>query len=190
MPDLYDQKLADHGFALGDLVLYTSVRDSTGGVLFQIINDTSPVKPHTTKRTVVKKRSEWKPNPGIGAQLWGGRGSNDGKYVEVEYEAAEHGAWDESGKKIMVAATRGFVRIKPIFDFFATNKGKSPRGKGETLIIEYRDIKHSLVRVDLVLLGSKYVELGNIIRDVARKEGMCEAAAEPTDDHDPDPTAA
>lgn len=171
--DFYEQTLADHGYAVGDLVTYINVKDSTGGIVFRIIDDVRPVKPHTTSRKTIRKRKEWQ---GAG-NMWSGitaGGSGGGKYIEVEREFIERGFWDESGKKIMVAATNGFIRIKPIFEFFATTKGKNPRGKGNTIIIEYGYIKNSLMKVDLVVLGSKYVELGLIIQGLAKKNGADE----------------
>ncbi len=170
--DLYEQTLADHGYAVGDLVTYINVKDSTGGIVFRIIDDVRPVKPHATSRKTVKKYKEWQ-RSGAWTGAFTGTPAT-GKYVEVDREVTEHGAWDENGKKIMVAATHGFIRIKPIFEFFATPKGKNPRGKGNTIIIEYSWIRTALVKVDLVILGSKYVELGNIIHNIARKEGMDE----------------
>ncbi len=37
--------LADHGFALGDIVTYASDEESTGGVIFQIAENCDPIKP-------------------------------------------------------------------------------------------------------------------------------------------------
>jgi hypothetical protein len=150
--------LEDTGLKVGDLVLYTSVKDSTGGVIFQIVENTEPVVPHTTERTVRVNRQRYD--------------NASHNYVYVNCEEVQRGLWDKNGKKIMKSAVHGFVRIKPIFDFFATNKGKAPIGKNNTIIIHYEHIRDVLVPVDLVLLGTKYVELGNIIRDIARRNGM------------------
>lgn len=128
--------LSETGFKIGDIVLFSSDKESTGGVLFQIVEDTEPVKVA-------------------------------GRYNRV----------DENGKKVSLAAMHGFVRIKPLFEFFATPKGKEPKGKGATLIIYYESIERNLKPVDLVLLGTKYLELGNIMRDIARLGGMVSADA-------------
>ena len=149
--------LAETGLKVGDLVLYTSVKDSTGGVIFQIVQDTEPVEPASRKRMVTVKKRQWD--------------NRLQSYAIHQVEEEQYGYWDAQGRKIMDAAVEGFVRIRPIFDFFATKKGKHPRGKDSTLIIHYRYIRHSLQPVDLVLLGTKYVELGLVIRDLAKRNG-------------------
>lgn len=146
--------LADSGFKVGDLVFYSSVKDSSGGVIYQIVEDTEPVKPAFMERKVMRKRSVWD------------AGKND--FVFKMVEDVEYGAWDEKGKKLMAASRYGFIRLKPVFDFFATKRGKNPKGKGKTLIVHYYHIKSSVKKVDLVELGAKYVELGNIMRDIVK----------------------
>lgn len=153
----FEKKLSDFGFEAGDLVLYSCGQDETGGIIFQIIEVTNPVMPAMTKKAVTRQKRYWDSK------------SNNYEYREVTEN--EHGYWDEKGRKIMLAAVNGFVRIKPIFDFFATPKGKSPKGKGETIIITY-DMLDQLRKVDLVVLGAKYVELGNLLRDLAMRNGM------------------
>jgi len=155
----YEQRLADFGLAVGDLVLYASGRDETGGIIFRIVEDTHPQKPHSTSKTVQRHRETYD------------QGSN--KWVTKLVDVTEHGYWDANGRKLMDAAIAGFVRIRPTFDFFATRKGRQPKGKGETLIIKYSALR-DLKKVDLVLLGAKYIELGNLLRSVAVKNGMDE----------------
>jgi hypothetical protein len=155
--DHFDKRLSDYGFARGDLVLYSCGQDETGGVIFQIYEDTAPVKPHAYSKLVTRKRQVYNAV------------KRDYEYQDVEENEA--GYFDDKGRKIMNSAVAGFVRIKPLFEFFATPKGKSPKGKGETLIITY-DMLKQLRKVDLVVLGAKYVELGNLLRDLAMKGGM------------------
>ena len=152
------KKLSETGFKLNDLVLYSSDKNSTGGVIYQIVEDTEPVVPASKSRP--------------GERLSRVYNAEKGGYETQRVQTILYGQWDAKGKKISVAAVHGYVRIKPLFEFFATRKGKDPKGKGKTLIIYYRDIKHSLEKVDLVVLGTKYLELGNIMRDIARNSGM------------------
>mgnify|MGYP001583955292 CR=1 FL=1 len=151
--------LADAGFKVGDLVQYSSDKESTGGVIFQIVQDIEPTPPACVRRKATVKKRIYNPS------------TNNYDFHEVE--VTQYGAWDADGKKIMASAVDGFIRIRPIFEFFATPKGKNPKGKGDTLIIQYHELKHNRIKhVDLVLLGTKYVELGNIMRDIVRRGGM------------------
>lgn len=161
--------LEETGFKVGDLVLYTSIKDSTGGVIFQIVERTDPVEPAIRQRVVKVTRERFKAWPGHSPSYWDQKPGVNGEMEKYEEEKREYGAWDANGKKLMEAATHGFVRIKPIFDFFATSKGKNPVGKGNTIIIYYEALKNALRPVDLVLLGAKYMELGNIMRDIVRR---------------------
>ena len=128
------------GLQLGDLVTMDDVQDSTGGIVYQIVEDQVPVVPHTTEKKITNN------------------------------ECTVYGAWDENGKKIMISALSGFVRIKPLFTFYPTYKGKSPRGKGETIIVAYNDL-HRLHKVSITDLGTKYIELGELIKSMMRKGG-------------------
>lgn len=155
--------LAECGFKLNELVLFLSDKESTGGVVFQIVEDNEPVKVAIKSRPTTVRRSEWDPKTG--------------KHEVRMVPSIEHGEWDEHGKKIEAKDVAGYVRIKPIFEFFATPKGKKPKGKGATLIIYYRDIRQCLQRVDITQLGAKYLELGNLMRDIVRVGGMEDASA-------------
>jgi|SRR6478735_610090 len=150
--------LAECGFKLNELVLFSSDKESTGGVIFQIVEDNEPVVPATKSRATTRTVRNWNTPTGTPEVT---------TVPDIEY-----GAWDAKGKKISYANTVGFIRVKPVFEFFATPKGKKPKGKGTTLIIYYRDISHHLKRVDLTVLGTKYLELGNLIRDFVRANGM------------------
>lgn len=157
------KRLADAGFKVGDLVLYSSDKESTGGIIFQIVQDVEPTTPACVKRKAIVKERVYN--------------AKTNSYDFREVEKVLYGAWDANGKKIMASAVDGFIRIRPIFEFFATPKGKSPRGKGDTLIIQYHELKYNRIKhVDLVLLGTKYVELGNIMRDIVRRGGMEDAS--------------
>lgn len=151
------QHLSDANLKVGDIVLFSSVKESTGGVLFKIVEDKEPVEGAVTSKKAIVKDDYWEPKTG--------------KWTHGDVEKIIYGAWDANGKKIMNAAVMGFVRIKPLFDFFATSKGKNPTGKNKTLIVSYGNLE-SLKKVDIIVLGMKYVELGNIIKDIASSKGM------------------
>jgi len=152
-----NKHLSDVNLKIGDVVLYSSDKESTGGVLFKITEDQEPVIGATTSRNVIVKEKQFEYR------------TNNYKWCDVKKTI--FGAWDVNGNKIMVASIIGFVRIKPLFEFFATRKGKNPTGKNKTIIISYNDLER-LKKVDIVLLGTKYMELGNIIKDIASSKGM------------------
>ncbi len=147
------KKLKDCGpYALGDYVFCNNEKKLTGGIIYQIVQDVEPVKVDCTEKKVMQKRYD---------------------YVTSNYvnkEVTKYGNWDAKGKKIILAATRGFIRIKPVFTFFATRTGLKPKGKNGTIIIEYGDIKWFIKPVDIVSLGTKYLELGNIINDIVKRK--------------------
>jgi hypothetical protein len=130
--------------------LFSSDKESTGGVLYKIVESTEPVPGAVTSQQIKVEHSRYDYNS---------------KSVKTEVvEKTKFGAWDANGNKIMIAAIKGFVRISPLFEFFATRKGK-------TLIIEYDEL-YRLQKVDIVTLGVKYVELGNIIKNLAQKNSL------------------
>ncbi len=154
VPQAKPKTLRECGFKLNELVLFANDKESTGGVIFQIVEDVEPTKIASRSRPTTKRKNEYNPRTG----------SYESKMVaDIEY-----GAWDEHGKEIGRKDQVGYVRIRPIFEFFATPKGKKPKGKGGTLIIYYDDIHLSLQRVDLAVMGAKYLELGNVMRDIVR----------------------
>lgn len=128
------KKLADYGFAMGDIVTYASDDDSTGGVIFQIAEHCDPVIPHEMRP---RSPCDWLRDP-----------------------------VDEKGKRIPAMCINGYVRLKPMFAVFPTELGKR-----STLLLYYNQL-HRVKKVDLILLGTKYMELGNLIRDLAVSHGM------------------
>lgn len=145
--------LDDVGLKLGDLVSFLSDKESTGGIVFQIVENVDRAKPASTSRIITVCREVWS--------------HATQRYENTSVKETEHGEWDEQGRRISPGHARGYVRIKPLFEFFATRKGKKPKGKGDTIMIYY-DQLYLLRKVDIVTLGVKYVELGNIIRDMTR----------------------
>ena len=79
--------------------------------------------------------------------------------------------FDEKGRRIP-PMTAGYVRLKPMFEFFPTNRGKQPKGKGSTVLVYHSQIQRGMKKVDLTVLGVKYMELGNMIRNVAVAAGF------------------
>jgi len=148
-------------FAVGDFVFCNDIKKETGGVIYQIVQDTEPVKVHATVKKTTRKEYVFKTN----------------SFKNVPYNA--YGFWDENGKKIAICATRGFIRIAPRFTFFASPTGTRPKGKNETILIEYPDVSRLLKPVDIVSLGVKYVEFGDIIKEiVARKSSSDQETTE------------
>lgn len=149
--------LAETGFKMGDLVSYACDKHFSGGVIFQIVEDTPPVTNITRSRLVTRMCKMYV--------------SETNSYERKSVTRNEYGVWDEKGKKLPVDAMHGFIRIRPLFEFFATPKCSKPSGKGSTIIVKYRAIVRQVKAVDLVVLGAKYLELGNIMRDIAKTGG-------------------
>lgn len=141
--------LKENGLKKGDYVILTSGYEEAGGTLFQIVEDTPPVVPHTTERMVKKNRWDY------------------AKQGYAMVDVPEYGAWDEKGRKIMAAAVNGFIRVKPVFSFYPSYKAKNPKGKGGTLIILYHELKY-VKQIDIVELCAKYAELGGVINDIVK----------------------
>lgn len=152
---------ASLGLTVGDLVVYksegwASIKASTGGVIYQIVEDTPPVVPAKTVRMIAATGQRYD-----GAtNMW----------VDRTGLMEEYGEWDSSGKKIMASALNGFIRISPLFTFFPTVKGKEPKGKGKSIIIEYCNLE-LIKKVTVEELGCKYVELGELMKLLMRKGG-------------------
>lgn len=87
-----------------------------------------------------------------------------------------------NGKPLKPMEVQGYLRLKPLFDFFPTTLGANPKGAGSTVLVYHTDIKRYtqyMKKVDLVTLGTKYMELGNVIRDLAIKHGMVSQGSQP-----------
>lgn len=149
----------DFGLNVGDIVTFASENDNTGGCIYQIVFDQTPIAPHTTRRTTTRTRTKfnWRDNS---------------KSQETEtYEHVEHGRWDEQGRKIKPCDVAGYVRIKPLFTFYPTPRGKKPKGAGETIMVYYGHGVSQLKKVEVADLGAKYVELGELMKFLLRKGG-------------------
>lgn len=147
--------LSDYGFRVDDLITYDSTDESTGGTIYRIVEDKSPVAPTTTQRPAVRNH--------VAAD-------RRGFSFTTQEEYTEFGAWDDKGRAISKCNQLGYVRIKPIFQFLPTARGAAPKGKSGTLMIYYTMLPE-LKKVDIVALGVKYAELGNILKDVMRHRG-------------------
>jgi len=76
------------------------------------------------------------------------------------------------GRLVGAKEHHGYVRVQLIFNFFPTSRGKKPKGKDGTLILHHPNLTQVAQHVDLITLGTKYLELGNMLRDIAMKGGM------------------
>lgn len=144
-------------FKIGDLVTYGDAKASPGGVIYQVVSDNPPAKVAFRSKKVKKIRSQWD--------------NVKCTWIETEMEITEYGSWDEQWRKMLVAEEFGFLRIRPVYSFFPTNRGKNPVGKNGTIIVSYTESKNLLKKIDLVTVSSKYAELGNVIRDIAKNLG-------------------
>lgn len=137
-------KLEDLGFKVGDLVTYNSDKESTGGIIFTIAkNYDSPV-------------------PDGDRHRWGPK----------HYGPKHYGP---DGRPLKPMEVQGYIRLKPLFEFFPTRLGANPKGAAGTVLVYHTDLKRYtqfMKKVDLVLLGAKYMELGTLIRDLAIAHGM------------------
>lgn len=61
----------------------------------------------------------------------------------------------------------GAIRLRPFFEFHATELGSRPKGKAKTIVVHYDRLK-DVVKADLTGLATKYAQLGLIIRDRRR----------------------
>jgi len=71
---------------------------------------------------------------------------------------------DFNGKRVQLREKEGYVQLQPVFDFFGLGT-KRPK-----YVCSY-DVKR-LSKVDIVTLGSKYVELGNLLKEIMAEKGM------------------
>lgn len=74
-------------------------------------------------------------------------------------------------KQLKPMEVEGYVRLKPLYTFFATSRGRKPIGAGETVLVYHCDL-YRVKKVELLDVMTKYAELGNVIRDLAVKHGM------------------
>jgi hypothetical protein len=151
-PDsFYEQKLSDFGFAVNDIVVFDNSKlnpaCSSGGVIYKIISDTPPKKIETSQKIVTRQ-------------------SNVRSYKRTYVIPAK----DKDGKKVSVAESKGCIRCIPIFEFFASSRGKKPGGVGKTLTVIYKNLKY-MKKISIVEIGTKYVELGNFLISTAKDAG-------------------
>ena len=78
------------------------------------------------------------------------------------------------GKKVKAMEHCGYVRLKALFEFFPTYVGKNPKGLGGTVLVNHHEL-HQIRKVDIVALGTKYAELGGVIRSLAMAGGATDA---------------
>ncbi len=143
--------LADKGFALGDLVTYSSSEQSTGGVIFQISKnrEPQPAFDHTGKSV-----------PPVPLEGYRSR-----------YEIRHTKVYRRDGKKMPKMDFEGYVRLTPFFEFFSTSWNTTGvDGKVGNVLVYHRDLAQAK-KVELVTMGIKYVELGNLLRELAIKGG-------------------
>lgn len=163
------ETLEEMGFMVGDLVLFDDKEKESGGIIFMIVDKIDPIKPIKATRTIVKRQKRFKPFLGKFVDTFERLPGINGEYEEYDEQVTITEDVDSQGKKITAMSIQGCVRIKPVFDFFASSKGKNPRGKNGTIVVYNSLIKKKLRHVDLVLLGSKYVELGNLMCELAKR---------------------
>jgi len=140
--------IADYNLAIGDFVTYDRGIGATGGVIYQITENVDPVE--CTVGQYSRKSKNTSPYYRYRSSMF---------YMT------------NAGKKVGLKEKEGYIRLRPAFDFFATKLGKNPGGVNGTKIVHHRDLK-KVVKMDIVALGVKYLELGNFIKDIASNKGM------------------
>lgn len=147
----YDQRLSNFGFKLNDLITFDNKRNTgsqTGGIIYKIISDTPPQRAVIPRRRITTTPTK-----------------KYRRYMKIIP------AKNAEGKNISQSESVGCIRCVPVFEFFATSRGKKPGGIGKTMIITYSNLKH-MKKIDIVEIGTKYVELGNFLKDIAKSNGM------------------
>lgn len=156
----HPKTLAEAGFSMHDIVIFDDVQKSTGGIIYKIVEDVSPSNVATTSKKVKRHVTVYD--------------SKAHRYVRTgeTRDDTEYGCFDKDGKKLLDSAQYGYVRVKPVFDLFATSKGKNPIGKQGTIILQYSELKRDVKHISITDLGAKYIEFGNLIREIAITQGM------------------
>ncbi len=109
------KKLSDTNFKVSELVLYSSDKHSTGGVIYQIVEDNEPVVISSRTRTVKRNVSEWD--------------HANQKYVSVMREVNLYGQWDAQGKQISYKIQTVTFASSQSLNSSRLSKERSPRGK-------------------------------------------------------------
>ena len=146
------KSLKDHGLQVNDYVLL-NCNPLSSGAIYQIVFDQQPIKPAMITKTSFKKMFD----------------AETGEYVTRE--VTQHGYWNEDGSEIKPkSAMTGYVRIKPVYEFFTSHKFKIHMNVKNGLLVSYRDLQY-LEKVSIESLGTKYVELGELMKTLARNYG-------------------
>lgn len=116
--------------------------------------------------------------------------------IAVNYDSpvpdAERNRWGRdhhdpiTGKKLQPMEVNGYIRLKPIFEFFPTERGKKPKGKAGTVLVHHTTIKHwrepQIRKIDVLSIAAKYAELGHLVRDIAVMHGMVQQPSDQAHD--------
>lgn len=137
-------------FNVGDIVLYGYA--TTGRILCRVDAVKAPIAYHKTSRQKSIRCKQFD----IDTQ----------QYFEANKTITEHGYWDKDDKRLSECDVFGSIRLVPIFGFFDNARSK------KQITVRYDKLDVYLTHVNLVSLCVKYTELGNIIQDIARTNGM------------------
>lgn len=154
--------LAEIGFALNDHVTVSINDDSTGGVIYKIVEVCDPLEGFVGEKEGTRKESFWN--------------SKTCKYEVREVNCMISGAWDKDGKKVLVVAKRGYIRLAPVFYFFPTSLGADPKGKKGTLMLTHDNVIElkrfdRIKKITIVELTTKHAELTDFIARFASAAG-------------------
>ena len=137
--------LAEHNLQVNDLVTYNDRNAS--GVVYRITMSVDP-EPYTTKQAM-RRNPRW--------------AKHREKIAKTIYVNAV------TGKELGIKEKKGYVRLKPVFDFFGSRAAVKPGLLGGTKVVWHTHLK-DLKKVDIVRLGAKYLELGEFMRTLMAKE--------------------
>lgn len=141
-------------FCVGDFVTYNSIKKSTGGVIFRITEVQLPIEPTIKVNKKIAKYEVY--DYKLGRRL----------KVGENYEETVELFINENGKKLPKASKQGFVRIKPVFEFFpAPNYSVNKLG----MLIPYYDVTRQLKIVDTITLGTVFQKYQQFINMYVNK---------------------
>lgn len=159
---------------VGEFVTLNDYKNSTGGIIYRIAVRGEPVTPAFTSIHVTRK--EWIPLQG---KLWSPKIEGNGNWIQKQ--RLEHGNFNENKKKIPLYKVNGFLRLRPVFEFYPTHVGSNPKGLGGTVLInswQFDTVKH----VTLLELAQKYAEFGKLIQNVVSMRSEFVDSSEIEDD--------
>lgn len=143
-PDTLKKSLSVYGFNVGDLVVLHAHGLNSGGVIYRITKDCTPIN-----------------------AIWGEyrdyyrSGPRSNRQPRVSYTWCNVNKKGKASQPVPFTRLHGCVELTPIFSFFPYRKGKK--------IVAYKQIKSRLKKVDVVKLGVTFYEFQRFLQDEAKR---------------------